>query len=223
MRLEVDLGRGVSLGSVLGSDIIISPDGTRLAYLSNLRLFTRRLDESSSTELPGTEEAQVPFFSPDAQWIAFGVPGSQKKVPVQGGGPILLSKARWVLGGSWGEDGNIIVALNTGELARIPPAGGKPTPVTELAPGEVAHRWPQVLPGGKAVLFSAYTEQRPDEARIEVISLGNHRRKTLHRGGTYGRYLPSGHLVFVHDGALFALPFDLDTLEPTRLARADPG
>lgn len=218
MRLEVDLGRGVSLGSVFGSEIIISPDGTRLAYLSNLRLFTRRLDESSSTELPGTEEAHVPFFSPDGRWIAFGVPGSQKKVPVQGGGPVLLSKARWVVGGGWGEDGNIIVALNTGELARIPLAGGKPTPISELARGEVAHRWPQVLPGGKAVLFTAYTEQRPDEARIEVISLGNHRRKTLHRGGTYGRYLPSGHVVFIHDGALFALSFNLDTLD----ARGSP-
>jgi serine/threonine-protein kinase len=213
MRLNVDLGRGVSLGSVFGSAIIISPDGTRLAYLSNFRLFTRRLDESSSTELPGTEEAHVPFFSPDGQWIAFGVPGHQKKVPVQGGGPVLLSKAGWVVGGSWSEDDSIIVALNTGELARIPPSGGKPAAVTELAPGEVAHRWPQVLPGGKAVLFTAYTKQRPDEARIEVISLETRRRKILHRGGTYGRYLPSGHLVFIHNGALFALPFDPDTLE----------
>ena len=101
IRLEVDLGR-VSLGSVGGSDIAISPDGTRLAYVSSLRLFTRQLNESNPTELAGTEEAQAPFFSPDSQWIAFGGPEGQKKVSVQGGEPILLSKSCSVGGGSWG-------------------------------------------------------------------------------------------------------------------------
>ena len=61
-------------------------------------------------------------------------------------------------GGSWGEDGNIIAALSlTGGLSRIPSAGGPPTPVTDLQNGEVTHRWPQILPGGKAVLFTAST------------------------------------------------------------------
>jgi serine/threonine-protein kinase len=181
--------------------------------VSNLRLFTRRLDESNSTELTGTEEAQAPFFSPDSKWIAFDGPGGQRKIPVQGGGPILLSKPCSLLGGSWSDDGNFILTLESGGLGRIPPSGGKPIPITELAPGEVFHSWPQVLPGGKAVLFSAFTKERVDEASIQVVSLGDRRPKTLHRGGTYGRYLPSGHLLFVHDGALFALPFDIEKLE----------
>jgi serine/threonine-protein kinase len=211
MRLEANLGEGVSLGSVFGSDIAISPDGTRLAYLSNLRLFMKRLDESSSTELAGTEEAQVPFFSPDSQWIAFTNEGL-KKVSVQGVGPILISKFSG-FGGSWSDDGSIIVPLNGGALGRIPPSGGDPVQVTELAPGELRHRWPQVLPGGKAVLFTSYINARVDEASIQVVTLGDRRSKTLHRGGTYGRYLPSGHLVFVHDRALFAMPFDISKLE----------
>ena len=93
-----------------------------------------------------------------------------------------------------------------------------PQRLTELAPGELTHRWPQIVPGGKAVLFTSST--RPggfDGANIEVISLHDHRRKTLRRGGTFGRYLPAtngaGHLVYIDRGNLFAVPFDPDTLE----------
>ena len=118
-------------------------------------------------------------------------------------------------GGSWGEDGNIIAALsNSGGLSRIPSAGGPPTPVTDLQSGEITHRWPQILPGGKAVLFTASTTAAAfDAANIEVMSLADHRRKTLVRGGTFGRYLPSGHLIYVNRGTLFAVPFDVDRLE----------
>jgi WD40-like Beta Propeller Repeat len=84
----------------------------------------------------------------------------------------------------------------------------------ELAQGEATHRWPQILPGGKAVLFTAHsTTTGFDGANIEVMSLGDHRRKTLLRGGTFGRYLPSGHLIYVNRGTLFAVPFDLERLE----------
>src|SRR5215471_11120284 len=99
-------------------------------------------------------------------------------------------------------------------LSRIPSAGGAPTPVKKLAPGEVVHRWPQVLPGGKAVIFSAYSSLYGlDSATVEVLSLRDGRRKTLVRGGTWGRYLSTGHLVYINKGTLFAVPFDLDRLE----------
>jgi len=96
-------------------------------------------------------------------------------------------------------------------LSRIAAGSGARTPLTELAPGEIAHRWPQILPGGKAVLFSAYHSMTGlDGATIEVQSLRNGRRKTLVRGGTFGRYLASGHLVYINQGTLFAVPFDPD-------------
>jgi serine/threonine-protein kinase len=82
-----------------------------------------------------------------------------------------------------------------------------------LQNGEATHRWPQILPGGKAVLFTASPSTVFDAANIEVVSLADHRRKTLVRGGTFGRYLPSGHLVYVNRGTLFAVPFDVDRLE----------
>lgn len=98
---------------------------------------------------------------------------------------------------------------STGVLSRIPSAGGAPTPATELAQGESTQRWPQILPGGKAVLFtSSPTGTAFDGANIEVMSLADRRRRTLQRGGTFGRYLPgsngTGHLVYIDKGTLFA-------------------
>jgi serine/threonine-protein kinase len=214
VRLEVDLGNDVSLGPSPGTDAILSPDGSRLVYLSRSRLFTRRLDQPNATELAGTEGAYDQFFSPDGQWVAFLQARALKKISVQGGSAITLCNGVTGFGGTWAGDGHIITVFGAGVLSRIPSAGGAPTPLTELAPGEVAHRWPQVLPGDRAVLFTAYKSTAGlDGANIEVISLGDGRRKTLHRGGTYGRYLPSGHLVYLSGGTLFAAPFDLERLE----------
>jgi Tol biopolymer transport system component/class 3 adenylate cyclase/tRNA A-37 threonylcarbamoyl transferase component Bud32 len=220
VRLDVDLGAAVSLGSGAGADTIISPDGTRLVFVSQEKLFTRRMDQPTAIELRGTEGASGPFFSPDGQWVAFFTPGKLKKISVEGGAAVALcdteNNAR---GGSWGEDGNIIAALNTNVgLSRIPSAGGTPTPVAALAQGESTQRWPQILSEGKAVLFTSSTSGNAfDGANLEVISLADGRRKTLERGGTFGRYLPAsnraGHLVYINKGTLFAVPFDPDNLE----------
>jgi WD40 repeat protein/predicted Ser/Thr protein kinase len=218
VRLDVDLGPDVSLGSFAGPDVIISPGGARLVYVSHNRLFTRRLDQPQAAELPGTEGATGPFFSPDGEWVAFFGGGKLKKVSVAGGAAIALCKAPLGTGGSWGEDGTIVVALGqVGGLSRIPVEGGAPAPLTELdrERGDLTHRWPQILPGGKAVLFTAHNRNVGgfDDASIEVVSLGNRRTKTLLRGGLFGRYLPSGHLLYINRGTLFAVPFELNSLE----------
>jgi Tol biopolymer transport system component/predicted Ser/Thr protein kinase len=217
VRLDVDLGPDVSLNSYSGADVILSPDGQRLVFVSRGRLFTRRLDQPNAIELGETEGAYAPFFSPDGQWVAFFAQGKLKKVALEGGTAIALCSASAGLGGSWGEDGNIIAALNALGLSQISSGGGAPIPITkpDREHGEVVHRWPQILPGGKAVLFTASSSWigGGDDATIEVMSLANHQRKRLQQGGTFGRYLPSGHLVYVNRGTLFAVPFDLERLE----------
>ena len=122
-------------------------------------------------------------------------------------------------GGSWGDDGNIVAALSARSgLSQISSAGGTPTSVTER-PQAASHRWPQVLPGSRAVVFSEGTESSSalEESSIDAISLADHRRKTLVRGGSFGRYLPAsngtGHLIYLSKGTLFAVPFDPGTLE----------
>jgi len=213
LDVNVDLGPGESLSSFFGSGAIISPDGARIVYQSRDRLFTRRLDQPKATELAGTQGAFGPFFSPDGQWLAFFVPGKLKKISMDGGAAITLCDQSAATGGSWGEDGNIIANLSGGGLSRIPSSGGTPTPITQPARGEGGHFYPQIMPGGKAVLFTAGASGNFDTSNIEVISLADRRRKTLVKGGAFGRYAPSGHLLYLNHGTLFAAPFDLDKLE----------
>ena len=220
VRLDVDLGRDVYLSALGGSDIILSPDGTRIAYLSRGHLFTRKLDQPSASELPITAGATSPFFSPDGQWIGFIAGGKLRKISVEGGAEIVLcDAASSYTGADWGEDGNIVASLRIpGGLSRVSSAGGTPTPVTELQGEERTHRWPQILPGGKAILFTVENSTVGfDDANIEVVTLADHRRKTLQRGGTFGRYLAAsggkGYLTYVNRGTLFAVPFDLEKLE----------
>jgi dipeptidyl aminopeptidase/acylaminoacyl peptidase len=113
---------------------------------------------------------------------------------------------------------NIVAALNVnGVLSRIPAAGGAARPLTALDKqrGEFAHRFPQVLPGGEAVLFTALASGNYNDANIDVLSFETGERKTVHRGGYFGRYLPSGHLVYLRQNTLFAAPFDLGRLAET--------
>jgi serine/threonine-protein kinase len=220
VRLEVDLGRDVYLNALGGSDIILSSDGTRIAYLSRNRLFTRKLDQPAATELPVTAGATSPFFSPDGQWIGFIAGGKLRKISVEGGAEILLcDAASSYTGADWGEDGDIVASLRvSGGLSRVSSTGGTPTSVTELTGEERTHRWPQILPGGKAILFTAENSTVGfDDAHIDVVTVSDHHRKTLQRGGTYGRYLAApggkGYLVYVNRGTLFAIRFDPEKLE----------
>ena len=210
------------LAPAIGPAVILSPDGTRLVFVSQgqdgtRRLFTRRLDQPKAVRLSGTEGAYAPFFSPDGQWVGFFAEGKLKKTRIDGGEPVSLCDAPAGRGGSWGEDGNIIAALDPqAGLSQVPPEGGKADLRYGVGSGE--GRYPSLAAGlagrqGRAVHVSTEYGYY-DEAGIAVVSLKDHRRKTvLEHAGMYPRYLPSGHLVYVTKGTLFAVPFDLDRLE----------
>jgi Tol biopolymer transport system component/tRNA A-37 threonylcarbamoyl transferase component Bud32 len=221
VRLDVDLGADVSLPAPsIGGSVAISPDGTRLAYASGnpKRLFTRRLDQSKATELAGTQGAGGPFFSPDGLWVAFLAGGKLYKAPVEGGAAVPLAEIDGFSGASWGADGNVLVGEAFGKgLVRIAAVGGNPEKVVGLGSGELTLAYPQILPGGKAVLFSTYRVFDVDKINIEVLTFADRHRKIVVRGGTSPRYLPTssgvGHLVYVNKARLFAIPFDPDKLE----------
>jgi serine/threonine-protein kinase len=212
-----------------GTHLALSPDGTRLAVAvldadGQVRLATRRLDDRTFVPLRGAENASSPFFSPDGQWLAFVADGKLRKIPIRGGAPITLSDARAFASGSWGDDGNIIAALDggRGHLSRVASAPAAPMSVTELADGHGGHAWPQVLPGSKAVLFTVNTGE-PEDPHIDVLSFGTDERKTLVRGGRMGRYVvaPNGgaYLVYVRESTLLAAPFDAGQLAVTGAAQ----
>ena len=221
MRFSADLGPEAVKGANITA--AISPDGTRLAFVARgsagkEQLATRLLDQAQAKVLSGTENAADPFFSPDGLWIGFFADGKMKKIPVHGGAVVTLCDAPGPGGASWGGDGSIIATLtlsNGSGLSRVAAAGGTPQAITKpREKGEVLHRWPQILPGGQDVLFTGNTVPAGyDDASIEVLSLRSGQWKVVQRGGYFGRYLPSGHLLYLHQGTLFAVGFNLDRLE----------
>jgi serine/threonine-protein kinase len=222
LRLSVELGTDASLMNYKGTAVTLSPDGAVLAFVAqrsageNTQLYIRRLDQLHATALPGTDDAHSPFFSPDGQWIGFFAHGGLKRIPAGGGAVVTLCDVpNGRAGGMWADDGTIAFETTPGMggVWRVSSAGGQPAVLTTGAEGESVQRWPQVLPGGRAVL---YTSQAGDFASANIIaqSLPNGPRKVLLHGGyAFGRYLPSGHVVYMHDGTLFAARFDLDRLE----------
>jgi serine/threonine-protein kinase len=221
VRLDVDLGADVSL-PVPTSTVAISPDGTRLAYLSGrpAKLFTRRLDQAKGTELPGTQGASTPFFSPDGRWVGFGSNGMLNKISMAGGVVVPIGNLGGsnFAGASWSEDGSIFVSIAYQRgLLRTPAGGGPPESVAGLGDGDIGLNNPQILPGGKVILFSVDKALGQDRKTIEVLTLADRHRKVVARGGSFARYLPTssgvGHLVYVNRGTMFAIPFDLAKLE----------
>ena len=227
VRFDIDLGPGAVTGFTQavwdrlgGTPAILSPDGSRIAFChggadGQQRLATRPLNQSNITVLPGTENAVDPFFSPNGQWLGFFAEGKLKTVSVQGGAPRILgdgfSNDR---GASWGEDDKIILSPNpVSDLLRIPVTGGAP----QRLHGTALSHSPQVLPGARSVLVTRDTGS--GTANVEVVSLSTGDMKIVVAGGYRGRYLPSGHLVFVHDGVLYGMDFDLDDLTPRGVAR----
>jgi serine/threonine-protein kinase len=216
VRLSADLGSDAVRGNF--TTAVISPDGTRIVYpmrtAKGTQLATRVLDQSTPTVLTGTDEGADPFFSPDSQWIGFFADGKMKKISVMGGASVDLCDAGNARGASWGSDGNIVANLDTIHLARIPEGGGPPQIIGRPEDkGLGSYRYPQILPGGKAALIATGVAGGFDDASIAVLSLRTGEVIIVRRGGYFPRYLASGHLTYVHQGALFAVPFNVKRLE----------
>jgi serine/threonine-protein kinase len=191
----------------------LSPDGQRLAYVAaengSQQLYLRALDSFEANAIPGTQEAEAPFFSPDGGWIAFFAEGKLKKVAIAGGAPITLADANIVQpGGVWGVNDTIVFRQKSSELAAIPAAGGSPQPLVtpDSSKGENSVCCPAFLPGGSGLLFGTATGTNPGQ--IAVLRLPTGERTDLIPGGLQPAYLSTGHVLYVQGGTLMAAPFD---------------
>jgi eukaryotic-like serine/threonine-protein kinase len=214
----------------------ISPDGTQVVYGTNRGLYVRRLSEFASQPVPETAEAGTivgPAFSPDGRAVAFWADGTIKRVPVDGGPSVALCAADNPFGLSWGETGIVFAQAEKATIMRVSPNGGAPEVMARARRGELVSG-PELLPGGRFVLFSVTSDtgvDRWDRGRIVVQALGSDEPRVIVEGGSDARYLPTGHLVYAAGGVLFAAPFDATRAELegpavpvlSGVRRANPG
>ncbi len=204
----------------VGRHLAIAPDGTRLAYVgaNGTLLVVHALDQLAPTVLTGLGAPSHPVFSPNGQWIAFfdGVT-ALKKVATTGGPAVTLSPINGPPNGgaNWAADDTIIFMKgdNSTGLLRVRAAGGEPEVLTrpDRAHGEAYHYYPEVLPGGKAVLFTILPSG-PGQNQVAVLDLRTGERTVLVRGGSQAQYVAPGYLVYALGGTLWAVAFDLGRL-----------
>jgi Protein kinase domain/WD40-like Beta Propeller Repeat len=203
------------------SGIAISSDGSRVAY-NQIDTAVRRLTVRPMDQLVGRVVAEGgqynPFFSPDGEWLGFVTASALMKAPAGGGTALTLAPVARSRGATWATDDSIIIAASSDSgLSRMPASGGPLTALTSLdkSKGEATHRWPQYVAGHDVVIFTAHTAAQGgfDGATIEALNIKTGVRKSVYRGGTYGRYVSTGHLLFVNKATIFAVPFDIASLE----------
>ncbi len=229
VRAIVSLPPDTTLALGRGSAVAVSPDGRRLAFTGRakgkVQLYVRPLDRFESQPIAGTDGAANPFFSPDGQWVGFFADGKLKKVSLDGGAPVVVTDARTPRGEAWGDGNSILLTpSNNTSIMRVSAlGGGKLEPVTALAAGEMSHRWPRLLPDGKAVLYSIWNDAGWEPARIAVKRLdgdGSEPKLLVPGGGGYARYIRDGarrrgYLVYARSEGILAAPFDESRLEVT--------
>jgi hypothetical protein len=205
LNLALPPGFRISMLANENNALAISPDARRVVFGEGINLHIRELDQLAPAPL--LDDASDPFFSPDGRWLGFFRKARLWRQPLKGGEPSLICDAPWVQGESWGEDDTILFApSNVGGLSRVPAAGGTPKVVTEpnKDKGEVSFRWPQILPGGKAAVFTVV--YAGGEKTIALLSLETGKWRPLFKDGTRPRYA-TGHLLFLRGGSLMAVPF----------------
>jgi serine/threonine-protein kinase len=220
VRFPIFLGEGVQFSSAAFRSLDISPDGTRVVYSADARLYERALSEPEPRPIPGTEQnvAGDPTFSPDGQSIAFVQQSDRtlRKIATRGGAAITLTPIEAPFSLSWDRDA-ILFSQPSG-IMRVPSAGGQPPErIVSLKSGERAF-WPQMLPDGETLLFSLTTgmgQNLGENLEVVAQSIKSGARRTIVPGGNAARYLPSGYLVYAVGGVLLAAPFDPARAEMT--------
>ena len=211
------------------SMVVISPDGKNVVYEgiqnSATMLFLRTMDKFEAIPIQGTEGGHSPFFSYDGKWIGFQTNGGLKKVSVFGGVPVTLAQMDAFFGASWAPDDTIYFAGTTSSresncpLLKVSANGGEAKIVAQPtdSSGLVRYCFPDILPGGKALLFTRLRldNRNPDEGIIEALDLVTGKSHKILEGGVLARYSSTGHIIAAWSGGLFAVPFNLTKLEVT--------
>ncbi|HXY70400.1 MAG TPA: protein kinase [Gemmatimonadales bacterium] len=208
--------------SLTGQAVAFAPDGTGIVYVGNAgsgdQLYVRSLDRLEAVPVPGTAGAESPFFSPAGTDVAFYAGGKLLKVGIGGGLILPVCDVVGVFkGGTWSENATIVFADDRG-LMRVGAAGGAPALLAAPDPGET-FRWPDFLPGGRAVLFSIF---RQGADRLAAATLASRAVRRFDLQAANPHWVRSGYVVAslldpgggLGSSRLAALPFDPSGLRP---------
>ncbi len=199
--------------------VAVSPDGQTIVYFGReggvRRLYRRRLDSLEAEPIAGSEGGWgFHFFSPDGRWLAQMAEREQillEKIPVEGGRPVPLVLGSAWRGGSWGESGNLVVGrVEDNTIHLLSEDGGPSSPVTRVDEGEAGHWEPKFLPGDQSIVFTV--DRGREGFRIAAKRLDSAGHKVLFEGREPA-YLESGHLVFHREDGLWAVRFNVESLE----------
>jgi eukaryotic-like serine/threonine-protein kinase len=231
IRAEINTGSELQFSTFgpTNGGFAVSPDSSRIVYSASQQgvtaLYLRSFDSVAAQKLPGTEDGNFPFWSPDSRTIGFFAAGKLKKLQLGAGAPIVICDAPSGRGGAWNREGVIVFAPDINEpLFRVPDSGGVPVAITTLdkSQNEYSNRWPQFLPDQRHFLFLSVTPQvsltgplvpGTEKDSIRVGELGSKEIKTLRMAGSQAEYA-SGYLLFGRlDNVLVAQRFNLAKLE----------
>jgi Tol biopolymer transport system component/tRNA A-37 threonylcarbamoyl transferase component Bud32 len=201
----------------------ISADGRTLLFAAEgekgARAFRRSLDRMAVTPIEGTGGAENPVLSPDGRFVAFFADKMLRRVPAEGGAAVTVAPAPAPRGVAWERDGSLVFSpVYNSALFRVSASGGAPVALTKLdvARGERTHRWPQLLPDGRTLIFTVGLVSSPgdyDGANVDAQRLDTGERRTVVRGARMARYSALGYLVYQRKETLQAVRFDPERLE----------
>ena len=190
--------------------VVLSPEGKHLAYVAAENgvphLYVRRLDQFNTTEIPDSEGATFPFFSPNGDWVAFFSQGKLKKAPAEGGNPAVICELPTFFGGTWTPQDIIVVAVPSYGLATVPATGGalQKVPMTFKEP--LYAQGPAWLAGGEWIGFTDYYAAT---RRVMAVNLASGEVRAL-LNNAQGPSFAADQLVYYWAGAMWAVPFDAD-------------
>ena len=219
IRAAMALPAGVQINT-LNPAVALSPDGTTVAFTASApnqpqMIWLRSLDADASRSLPGTENGDSPFWSPDGKSIGFFTNDKLKRIDISTGSVLALADAPAARGGSWGSQNTIVFApTNAVGLSMVSASGGPVTEVTPTSTG-VTDRLPWFMPDGVTALFVRSKAEALSANETMVVNTRTKEVQDIGPTSSNVQYVEPGYLLYSKDATLLAEPFNARTLRVT--------